>query len=466
MVKRPSRLEGWFRALGFGLQLSLALALVSYGIHSYIVRTRLQDAFAELDRTDPGWRLQDIEAARAVVPDKENSALRVMEVEKLLPASSASWTTDDLETTLTHTPPEQRLRPDALGRFRQSLQTLDQAVGRARSLCSMTRGRYPLVYARNPWSTLLGPEQRSREVVTLLFMDAITRSEESDAHGAVTSLCAALNAARSIGDEPVAISQLIRIANVIVSCRAAQRTLAQTEPDSSDLKELQDIMDLEEKNPYWVITCRGERALGNAVLEAMERGDATVSPFGDRPPDWRDRTFAFLIEDNVRAIHPDFFRFVAELKAAGELPPAERGPIAAQIDLEIQKTGPNPVTAQVPALPKLANAIGRCQAVVRASASALAAERYRRQKGDWPPSLDALAPDYLAAVPSDPFGGDHLLYRRLPDGIVVYSVGPDGQDDGGNVNPPDASQPGTDVGFRLWDVAKRRQPPLPAAEGR
>jgi hypothetical protein len=47
---------------------------------------------------------------------------------------------------------------------------------------------------------------------------------------------------------------------------------------------------------------------------------------------------------------------------------------------------------------------------------------------------------------------------------VIYSVGPDGQDDGGDVRGvPDTNKNGLDVGFRLWDVARRRQdPPAPA----
>src|SRR5579862_3038729 len=39
----------------------------------------LQAALAELDSADPGWRLADIQAARVVLPDHENSALVVGE---------------------------------------------------------------------------------------------------------------------------------------------------------------------------------------------------------------------------------------------------------------------------------------------------------------------------------------------------------------------------------------------------
>ena len=74
LVKRPSRRGRWFRAFEFAVQLTLAVGYVLYAIRYYQIATRLKEALAEMDRTDPGWRLQDVEAARAVVPDAENSA--------------------------------------------------------------------------------------------------------------------------------------------------------------------------------------------------------------------------------------------------------------------------------------------------------------------------------------------------------------------------------------------------------
>jgi hypothetical protein len=53
-----------------------------------------------------------------------------------------------------------------------------------------------------------------------------------------------------------------------------------------------------------------------------------------------------------------------------------------------------------------------------------------------------------------------LRYRRLADRVVVYSVGLDKQDNGGNIGKvPNA--PGTDLGLRLWDINRRRQRPTP-----
>ena len=44
---------------------------------------------------------------------------------------------------------------------------------------------------------------------------------------------------------------------------------------------------------------------------------------------------------------------------------------------------------------------------------------------------------------------------------MIYSVGNDAVDNGGNLDREHPIQPGVDVGYRLWNVSKRRQPPRP-----
>jgi hypothetical protein len=95
------------------------------------------------------------------------------------------------------------------------------------------------------------------------------------------------------------------------------------------------------------------------------------------------------------------------------------------------------------------------EARARCALAAVAAERHRLARGDWPASLAVLGP-----LPDDPFTGQPLLLKRLADGLVVYSVGFDGADDGGALVTYDFDptlRPGTDIGFRLWDVPQRNK---------
>jgi len=65
---------------------------------------------------------------------------------------------------------------------------------------------------------------------------------------------------------------------------------------------------------------------------------------------------------------------------------------------------------------------------------AIALERYRLAHGEYPKSLDALEPQFIAKLPRDIINGQSLHYRRTADGqFVLYSVGWNEKDDGGVV---------------------------------
>lgn len=65
-----------------------------------------------------------------------------------------------------------------------------------------------------------------------------------------------------------------------------------------------------------------------------------------------------------------------------------------------------------------------------------ALETYRAKHGSYPASLSDLSPGTLTKLPDDPFSpGAPLRYRKTEKGFVLYSVGPDGIDDGGRAIP-------------------------------
>jgi hypothetical protein len=56
---------------------------------------------------------------------------------------------------------------------------------------------------------------------------------------------------------------------------------------------------------------------------------------------------------------------------------------------------------------------------------------YRADKGQAPPSLKELAPEYLRSEPLDPFTDKSFIYRQQTTNWILYSVGPDKTDDAG-----------------------------------
>jgi hypothetical protein len=56
---------------------------------------------------------------------------------------------------------------------------------------------------------------------------------------------------------------------------------------------------------------------------------------------------------------------------------------------------------------------------------------YRADHGSYPSKLAELSPKYITAIPKDLFADGELHYKLNADGYVIYSVGPNGVDDGG-----------------------------------
>jgi hypothetical protein len=71
----------------------------------------------------------------------------------------------------------------------------------------------------------------------------------------------------------------------------------------------------------------------------------------------------------------------------------------------------------------------------RLLAAELALRCYQSEQGHPPARLDDLVTNYLSGVPQDPFTGQRLIYRPQSTNWLLYSVGPDGVDDGGRPAP-------------------------------
>ena len=85
--------------------------------------------------------------------------------------------------------------------------------------------------------------------------------------------------------------------------------------------------------------------------------------------------------------------------------------------------------------------------------TSLALRAYKLDHGNYPQSLALLAPAYLNQAPADPFsagGSAPLRYRLSGSRYVLYSVGPDGVDDGGK-SIDDTSLPGPAGFFPMAD---------------
>jgi hypothetical protein len=446
----------------FVIGVPLLVAVLS-GV-GWVIRANsgLQGAIDEADRLDPRWRLEEIEADRATPPPGQNAADKIVAVKRLMPTPWPKPTTYDLFNDL---PSVNRLSDEQRAALVEMLGPVGPALVEARSLIDTPHGRHPVTYAPDWVSTTLPTIQTSREAVTLLKFDVLDKAEAGDMDGAVRSCHAAFHAGCSLGDEPNLIAQLVRIACQAFAINLLERTLAQGEPSDAVLAALQARLEAAEPEPLLLYGLRGERAGGNQFFQGIRDGTIpagnAISAFG--LAGGMPAPFAYLLRlpGYVTAQQAGLLRYMTEMVEVAKLPPEQWQNRLAGQRAKIQQL---PMLAQllVAAVDKMSEACQRNHALLRCAIVAIAAERYRRANGQWPETPDELVKaGLLKAVPTDPYAaGQRIKFTRAADGLIVYTTGTDGKDDGGKLNP-DARKAGFDYGLRLWDVSARRQPPLP-----
>ena len=90
------------------------------------------------------------------------------------------------------------------------------------------------------------------------------------------------------------------------------------------------------------------------------------------------------------------------------------------------------VQAMVPALDRVMELGFRGRALHEATLTVLALQRYRQEKASYPAVLDELKQGgYLDVLPADPYSDKALLYKATAGRFILYSLGPDFHDDGG-----------------------------------
>lgn len=109
----------------------------------------------------------------------------------------------------------------------------------------------------------------------------------------------------------------------------------------------------------------------------------------------------------------------------------------------------------VPSLAAQASLWVQAVASARTLRAALGCERHRLATGQWPDSLQALVPEYLDAVPVDPFALKPIRYRRDDDRIIVWSIGSNLRDDEGAVS---GARGGLDFGWVFLNPELRGRP--------
>lgn len=448
--------------------LALAAAPPGYWFyHHWSARRELERLLAEMDRADPGWRFAEIQARRKVLPPERNSAEQILRVLRVHGRRYFDFPESEAKR-FEGLAPQAQLTGRQRAVLRGWLDKADRELAEAYKLRDLPEGRHPIVYTEAVIDTLVETMQQARNVAYLLHYDALRHLQDGDEAKALDASRCQLNVARSIGDEPCLVGMLIRVACTEMALRTLERALAQGEPGPAALEEMQGRLERELGEPLLTVSLRGTRASIHAAIAALHAGKIKPALFrqmsdGAPPPGPLRAFLERFIPGTLAVDEAACLRALNRVVAAAELPEERQQQAVTEAlreakEQEVASAG----LLKNLGLPVAAHHRGR--AGLRCAVAGLAAERYRLKHGRWPESLAELVKGgMLREVPRDPFDGQPLRLRRLPDGLVIYSIGPDQADDRGRtlLRHQSPAAPQADVGFRLWDVDARRQLPHP-----
>ncbi|MFN0022194.1 MAG: hypothetical protein ACKVP0_28425 [Pirellulaceae bacterium] len=298
-------------------------------------------------------------------------------------------------------------------------------------------------------ATLLPNTQQIREGARALSLQFHVHRHKGEIAEAVNCIIAHLALSRALDGEPIMVSQLVRIAVVGMAIREIGQLMQEAQVSDADLRRLQAQLRKIDSKQGLKNALVGERAISYTVcLDPKQFSDVQeIRPGLGREIMQRQpqRVFdaAKMLELNLRiseGADESLFKAWEEAQAAED---------------DIHKIAGNMIgkfyymytLLLSPAYTSGVGAFARNAAERDSADSAVAAELYRRKNGKWPARLDDLVPEFLPAVPIDPFTNRPLILKSDGRSCRIYSVGNDSTDQGGNFTGD--QKPGSDVGFEV-----------------
>jgi hypothetical protein len=299
----------------------------------------------------------------------------------------------------------------------------------------------------------LMPLKRSVQWLSAAVLYDLHQGDPKDASSDVRAMLAIV---KGETNERILISQLVRIALASISANATWEILQDPKASDSDLAQLQqDWQSLEFVSPLeqTMLFERVERSHEfQQIRESSEKFNKLWGYFyGPNAILASDSERSLLLRkwDEIRWrwfwSYQDESYGLQELQVvieAARMAETNRSFQSAELFVNTNLTQLNRNQGSVDGLRGIfsANASGaalrkaaRIQTARNVVVIAIALKRYELKHQQLPNTLDELIPEFLKSVPTDYMDGQPLRYRRNGDGtFLLYSVGENGQDDGGN----------------------------------
>jgi hypothetical protein len=305
--------------------------------------------------------------------------------------------------------------------------------------------RYP-VNLNQGFGVLLPHLTNIRHGGRLLLLQAILHAEDGQTELAVQSVLNSLQLSGSIEKEPVLISQLVRMAASTYAVCSIEHVLSRSSVTEEGLARLRMALAEARRQGSFLPSLVGERTMGLSVFRMEPDELALVVGMGNTGTGTRALYFLYRASGLADAEALTFLDLWDQMLDAAQGPVTSRLPDANAVENRAQQLPRYKVITRM-LFPAIARSIAhdlRQQALFSFADAGLAVEQFRLKYWRTPEFLDELVPEFLDAVPMDPFDGAPVRFRRLERGYVLYSVGMNETGDGGKGSPQ-----GDDVTFHV-----------------
>jgi hypothetical protein len=222
------------------------------------------------------------------------------------------------------------------------------------------------------------------------------------------------------------ISELVAIAVDRVAIESLQVAIADFHVPVGDLAALK-ISDAVSFRLLFQRGLRGEEALRLATFDDVGSGRMEFSDIDASHPHWiadpplSSAYRVFMLGDDLAAHR----LFTAEMDHAARMPYWQARDRLQHIEQQMRESPGGALTAMLlPAVGKAMETAARADARRDVARLGLAIYVYRARNGRFPATLDDLAPEFIAAVPPNPFDGKPIKLRRTGGGVTVDSSDP------------------------------------------
>jgi hypothetical protein len=347
-----------------------------------------------------------------------------------------------------------------------ALSDCDAAIAALREASQRPYCRFDLGYDQEDPAAIplphLTPVKKTAQVVALRTAAELGLRRTDDAFRDVMLLFALADATR---DEPLLISHLVRLSILAIALQPLEAGMDQwSEPQLALLQQRFQQFDL----------CRDMRRsleaeaffLGNREIDYLRSSRSALKNLGTLsggtpvsyisllvgPAGWFDLERVNYLRMATEQMLPTF-----DVERR-QVPPSASREFQQRIDALANSPAKMVFHHQLFAATLLASVTRVAQRTaftqtgLDAAAVACALQRYRLAQGQFPPTLDALVPQFISKLPHDIINGQPLHYRRTDnEHFVLYSVGWNETDDGGSVGvSTSGNSPDSQTGDWVW----------------